>query len=90
MNTQEETYLISDSEHIKGTNRYTFTYSPHWRRTNQKALNIAIRSVKQINSTRAIWLDNIQLVDNLNNYMFIDTDISLNGNWVKFNEQLNE
>ena len=22
--------------------------------------------------------------------MFIDTDISLNGNWVKFNEQLNE
>ena len=41
MNTQEETYLISDSEHINGTNRYTFTYSPHWRRTNQKALNIA-------------------------------------------------
>lgn len=90
MNTQEETYLISDSEHINGTNRYTFTYSPHWRRTNQKALNIAIRSVKQINSTRAIWLDNILLVDNLNNYMPIDTDISLNGNWVKFNEQLNE
>lgn len=46
MNTQEETYRIQDAEHKSGTNKYTFTFSPHWRRTNQKSLAIGIRSIK--------------------------------------------
>ena len=49
MRTNEETFFIQDAQHQQGTNRYTFTFPPHWRRTNQKSLSIAIRSVKLIN-----------------------------------------
>lgn len=89
MDTQEETYTLSDSEHINGTNRYTFTYSPHWRRTNGKALSIMIRSVKQILSTRAIWMDGIYISDGTN-IMNISPDISLSGSWTKLNKRLTE
>lgn len=89
MNSQEETYIISDAYHMKGTNRYVFNFSPHWRRTNQKALAIGIRSVKQILSTRAIWMEGFKLSDGRNT-LDISPDISLSGSWVQLNEMLKE
>ena len=62
MDTQEETYWIQDAEHKSGTNKYTFTFSPHWRRTNQKALTIGIRSIKFIPAPISVYINGLSLV----------------------------
>lgn len=89
-NSAEESYTLLDCEHKKGTNKYVFTFSPHWRRTNQKALTIAVRSVKQILSTRAIWFEDIELADGINPNINISPDISLSENWCHLNYQLED
>lgn len=89
MNTQEEVYSILDSEHKFGTNRYIFTYSSHWRRIQQKALAISIRSVKQILSTRAIWLEGFYL-SNGTNEINMSPDISLSRSWTELNKLLHD
>lgn len=89
MHSQEESYILSDSDHMVRSNRYVFNYSEHWRRTNGKALTISIRSVKQILSTRALWFEGLFLSDN-SNIMPISLDISLSKSWVKLNKALND
>ena len=56
MRTNEETFFLADAQHLHGTNRYTFTFPPHWRRTNQKSLSIAIRSVKLLNAINELMV----------------------------------
>ena len=76
MNTQEETYWIHDAEHRNGTNRYTFTFSPHWRRTNQKSLTIGIRSIKFIPSPISVYINGLTLQSSSESWNISPTIIS--------------
>lgn len=62
--SQEESYSLEDAVHDKGTNRYIFEYSPHWRRIVDRPLSISIRSVKMWLSNRTIYIDGLCLCSN--------------------------
>jgi len=88
MHTQEETYTLLDSEHVKGSNRYTFKFSPHWRQCQGKTLTIGVRSVKQILSKRHVWIDGLVLHGEGGEVMDVSPDVSIAGDWTELNDKL--
>lgn len=87
MHTQEETYTLLDSDHVKGSNRYTFAFSPHWRQCQGKTLTIGVRSVKQILSKRHVWIDGLVLHGD-GESMDVSPDVSIAGDWTELNDKL--
>ncbi len=91
MHTQEETYTLLDSDHAKGSNRYVFRFSPHWRQCQGKSLTIGVRSVKQILSKRHVWIDGLMLHGGEgkgHEEMDVSPDVSIAGDWTELNDKL--
>ena len=85
----EDSYCLKDAEHVKGTNRYTFTYNFQWRNIIQEHLTISIRSVKLWRQPRNLWVENLAIHDTTEN---ADTatsfDISITGPMTEFNNKM--
>ena len=62
-NSIEDAYSISNAEHVRGTNRYTFTFNDIWRNIYEEKLSVAIRSIRMFLRPRTIWLDGLLLAD---------------------------
>lgn len=87
MKSQEETYLLSDAEHVSGTNKYIFTFSPHWRSIYNQNLSIAIRSVKLWLAPRSIYMSALSITDGTNG-LIISPSVVMNGTWTELNDAL--
>ena len=84
---QEETYLITEAEHTKGTNRYTFTFSPHWRSVFNKALSMSVRTVKLWRSNRIIYLNGLSINTSTESWN-ISPSVVMNSTWEDLNDKL--
>ena len=87
--TIEDSYCLKDAEHVKGTNRYTFTYNFQWRNIIQEHLTISIRSVKLWRLPRNLWVDNLAIHDiSKNEDTTTSFDISITGPMTEFNNKM--
>ena len=87
--TIEDSYCLKDAEHVKGTNRYVFTYNYQWRNIIHEHLTISIRSVKLWRRPRHLWLDNLYVHNNDENEdVPTSFDISITGSMTEFNNKM--
>ena len=87
-NSIEDAYSISNAEHVKGTNRYTFTFNDVWRNIYEEKLSVAIRSIKMFLRPRTIWLDGLLLADTSGEstqYYKISPVVSISGSMLEGN-----
>lgn len=87
--TIEDSYCLKDAEHVKGTNRYTFTYNFQWRNIIHEHLTISIRSVKLWRLPRNLWIDNLAIHNiSENTDTATSFDISITGPMTEFNNKM--
>ena len=90
-NSIEDAYSTSNAEHVKGTNRYTFTFNDVWRNIYEEKLSVAIRSIKLFLRPRTIWLDGLLLADTSNDEATqISPVVSISGPMLEGNRLFNE
>ncbi len=88
MLSQEETYSISKAEHKKGTNRYYFEFSPHWRRRLNSPLSISVRSVRMWISQRALYINGLSIVNSSGLVWNISPNVLATGSMIELNQAL--
>lgn len=57
----EDSYCLSQAEHISGSNTYTFKFNKQWRNIIHEHLTVSVRGIKLWLAPRHIWVDKLKV-----------------------------
>ena len=85
----EDSYCLTQAEHISGTNKYTFKFNKQWRNIIHEHLTVSVRGIKLWLAPRHIWVDGLKVhYGNENQTIATSFTVMITGSMAEFNQQL--
>ena len=85
----EDSYCLSQAEHITGTNHYTFKFNKQWRNIIHEHLTVSVRGIKLWLAPRHIWVDSLKVhYGTANETVATNFSAMISRSMAEFNQQL--
>ena len=85
----EDSYCLSQAEHISGSNTYTFKFNKQWRNIIHEHLTVSVRGIKLWLAPRHIWVDSLKVYyGNKNETVPTNFTAMISHSMAEFNQQL--
>ena len=85
----EDSYCLTQADHIPGTNKYTFKFNKQWRNIIHEHLTVSVRGIKLWLAPRHIWVDGLKVhYGNENQTVSTNFSAMITGSMAEFNKQL--
>ena len=85
----EDSYCLSQAEHVPGSNTYTFKWNKQWRNIIHEHLTVSVRGIKLWLAPRHIWIDSLKVhYGSANKTEATNFSAMITGSMAEFNQQL--